>query len=189
MGSTTHTLKVTLRGVRPPIWRRIEVSSDLTLAELSNVLEAAMGWMGGHLHGFDVDGVIYQSSQLESPHFRETRNESEHRLGAVLAARKAKMRWDYDFGDGWQHSIVVEAIGPANSQVTYPRCIGGRRACPPEDCGGVWGFEDLLAAIEDPAHPRHDELQDWLPIDYDPSQFDADETTEYMRSPRPLLDW
>jgi len=186
---TVHTLKVTLRGLRPPIWRRIEVASDVTLAELSSLLEAAMGWFGGHLHGFDVDGVIYQPSPLDGPSFVDTRNEADHRLSEVLPTIKSKMRWDYDFGDGWQHNVVVEAIEPADDTVDYPRCIGGRRACPPEDCGGVWGFGDLLDAIDDPAHPRHDELNDWLPLGYDPTHFDADEVTEDMHAPRPLLDW
>jgi len=105
-----------------------------------------MGWFGGHLHGFDVDGVLYQSSQLDSPLFVQTRDEADHRVGEVLPSLKAKMRWDYDFGDGWQHNVVVEAIEPADDAIDYPRCVGGRRACPPEDCGGVWGFGDVLAA-------------------------------------------
>ena len=189
MAATVHTLKVTLQGAKPPIWRRIEVPSDVTLAELSGLLEAAMGWFGGHLHSFDVGDVSYQPSELEGAYFRETKDEAQHRLAEVLPAVKAKMRWDYDFGDGWQHNIVVEAIGPVISEATYPRCIAGRRACPPEDCGGPWGFGDLLEAIADPVHPRHDELTDWLPIEYDPAHFDANKITADMLAPRPLSDW
>jgi small GTP-binding protein len=87
-----------------------------------------------------------------------------------------------------QHNVVVEAIQPLVPWVEYPRCVTGRRACPPEDCGGPWGFQELLEANADPAHPRHDELTDWLPIDYEREQFDPDEATDDMRAPRPFAD-
>ena len=188
MTATMHRLKVTLRSVKPPIWRRIEVASDQSLAELSDLLEAAMGWMGGHLHAFEADGVTYERLDPEEGLSRRAEDESEHRLGVVLGEVGAKLRWDYDFGDGWQHNVVVEAIEPLDPAVEYPRCVTGRRACPPEDCGGPWGFEELLEAIADPAHPRHDELTEWLPPGYDPAEFDPEQATEDMRSPRPLAD-
>jgi hypothetical protein len=189
VASTVHRLKATLQGTKPPIWRRVEVGSDITLAELSGVLEAAMGWLGGHLHGFDVNGVQYQQPDLEDGMFEPPEDETKHRVGEVLADTDAKMRWDYDFGDGWEHKIEVEAIEPQDPTIAYPRCITGRRACPPEDCGGIWGFAELLDAIADKTHPRHDELSEWLPIDYDPSHFAAAEITNDMRSPRPLAGW
>lgn len=188
MAATVHTLKVTLRGVKPPIWRRIQVRSDATLAELSVLLEAAMGWFGGHLHAFDVSGVIYEPPDPYEDRFGHAEDEAAHRLGEVLPSVKAKMRWDYDFGDNWQHNVLVESIEAAADDANYPRCIGGRRACPPEDCGGPWGFSDLLDAIANPGHGRHDELTEWLPVDYDPSHFDADEMTADMQAPRPLAD-
>lgn len=188
MKATVHRLKVTLRSVKPPIWRRIEVASDVTLAGLSDLLEGAMGWMGGHLHAFEVDGVTYERSDLDDGLLRGAKDENEHRLGEVLGEVGAKMRWDYDFGDGWQHNVVVEAIEPTHPNVEYPRCIAGRRACPPEDCGGPWGFQELLETIADPAHPRHEELTEWLPVDYHSEEFDPDEATEDMRSPRPFAD-
>ena len=188
MTATLHRLKVTLRSVKPPIWRRIEVASDVSLAELSGLVEAAMGWMGGHLHAFEADGIIYERPVPDGWSFRRTEDEAKHRLGTVLGKVGAKMRWDYDFGDGWQHNVVVEAIEPLDPAVEYPRCIAGRRACPPEDCGGPWGFEEILEAIADHAHPRHDELAEWLPLGYDPAEFDADQATEDMRAPRPLAD-
>jgi hypothetical protein len=108
--ATVHRLKVTLRSVKPPIWRRIEVASDVALAELSDLLEGAMGWLGGHLHAFEADGVTYERPDPDGGSFRRSRDEAEHRLGDVLSEVGAKMRWDYDFGDGWQHDVVVEAI-------------------------------------------------------------------------------
>jgi hypothetical protein len=188
VASTVHRLKVTLRSVKPPIWRRIEVASDVTLADLSDLLEGAMGWMGGHLHAFEAAGVTYEPPDPEGWSFRRSEDEAEHRLGDVLTDVGAKMRWDYDFGDGWQHNVVVEAIEPHTASVELPRCISGRRACPPEDCGGPWGYQELLEAIGDPAHPRHDELIEWLPVDFDPGTFDPSEATDDMRAPRPFAD-
>ncbi len=186
--TTIHRLKVTLRLVKPPVWRRIEVDSDITLDELSGLLEAAMGWFGYHLHAFEASGVIYQNADLDELLDRRALNEFEHRLGDVLNEVGAKMRWDYDFGDGWEHNIVVEAIEPADPAVSYPRCVAGRRACPPEDCGGPWGYEELVETISDKSHPRHAELTDWLPYGWDPARFDLDETTDDMQEPRPTAD-
>jgi Plasmid pRiA4b ORF-3-like protein len=188
VAATVHRLKVTLRSVKPPIWRRIEVESDVTLTELSDLLEAAMGWMGGHLHTFEAAGVTYERPDPDDGISRRARDESEHRLGEVLTAVGAKMRWDYDFGDGRQHGVEVEAIDPIDPAAEYPRCVAGRRACPPEDCGGPWGFQELLETIADPSDPRHEELTEWLPLDYDPGEFDPDDATEEMRMPRPLAD-
>jgi hypothetical protein len=99
------------------------------------------------------------------------------------------MRWDYDFGDGWEHDIVVEAIEPMKREATYPVCIAGKRACPPDDGGGPWGYGNLLAAISDPTHEEHEELSGWLPPGFDADAFDIVEATEMMRSARPLRDW
>lgn len=137
MTRTVHQLKVTLREVKPPVWRRIVVESDLTLGELYPVLLSAMGWMGGHLHLFDVGGTRYG---IPDPEWGITElDENRFRLDDVLPKVGMKMRWDYDFGDGWEHDVVVEAITMPQRGVEYPLCLAGRRACPPEDCGGPWG--------------------------------------------------
>ena len=106
-----------------------------------------MGWLGGHLHAFEAGGVIYEIPDDEGFGFRETVDERRARLNDVLPTVGAKMRWDYDFGDGWTHDVVVEAIEPPRSGTTYPVCVAGRRACPPDDCGGPWGYANLLAAL------------------------------------------
>jgi len=183
---TVHQLKVTLREVKPPVWRRIVVESDLTLGELYPVLQAAMGWMGGHLHLFDVGGTRYG---IPDPEWGITElDENRFRLDDVLPKVGMKMRWDYDFGDGWEHDVVVEAISMPERGVEYPLCLAGRRACPPEDCGGPWGYDELLHALAHPDDPEHEELREWAPVDFDPAFFDAEETTEEMRSPF-SLEW
>ncbi len=186
---TVHRLKVTLRQVTPPVWRRIEVVSDMTLSELAGTLEAAMGWMGGHLHAFDAGGTTYELPDEEGFGGLQTRDERKVRLHEVLPVLGAKLRLDYDFGDGWMHDVLVEAIEPRADGVTYPRCLAGRRACPPDDCGGPWGYTELLDALCDPLHPAHAERADWVPRGFDPTVFDVEQATEMMRSPRPLQDW
>ncbi len=145
-----------------------------------------MGWLGGHLHAYEADGTIYELPG-EDYGFgrRHTIDERKARLNKVVPMVGAKMRFDYDFGDGWSHDIVVEAIAPADADVEYPRCLTGRRACPPDDCGGPWGYGELLDVISNDAHPEHAERIEWLGGPYDPEAFDADETTEAMRNAEP----
>jgi hypothetical protein len=184
---TVHQLKVTLRAVKPAVWRRIVVESDLTLGELAAILEAAMGWLGGHLHVFDVAGVRYGTPDPDWG--MDDLDENRFRLDDVLPKVGMKARWEYDFGDGWEHDVLVEEISLRKRGAEYPVCLTGRRACPPEDCGGPWGYADLLEALADPEHSRHEELSEWTPPGFDPAHFDRDETTEAMRSPRPLGGW
>lgn len=185
---SVHQLRVTLRSVKPPVWRRIVVASDLTLAELAPLLEAAMGWLGGHLHLFDVDGTTYG---MPDPDWgTDDLDERRFRLAEVLSEEGANMRWDYDFGDGWEHNLVVEGVGPPEPGIDYPICLAGRRACPPEDCGGPWGYGRLLQALSDPGgDPDLEELREWAPPDFDPEHFDPTEATADMHSPRPLEGW
>jgi hypothetical protein len=184
---TVHRVKLTLRGIRPPIWRRIEVASDTTLGDLAPVLEAAMGWLGGHLHMFEIDGVTYGTPDPDWD--SDDLDENDYRLGDVLPTVGAKMTWDYDFGDGWQHNVLVEAIEPVAADVLYPRCLAGKRACPPEDCGGPPGYADILEVIADADNPDHADMRDFVPLDYDSEHFDVAETDVDMRSERPLEGW
>lgn len=184
MTKTIHRIKLTLRGIKPPIWRRIEVASDTTLGDLAPVLEAAMGWLGGHLHMFEINGVTYGTPDPDWD--TDDLDENKYRLGDVLPTVGAKMTWDYDFGDGWQHNVLVEAIEPAATDVLYPRCLAGKRACPLEDCGGPPGYADILTVIADPSNPANADLRDFVPLDYDSEHFDVAETDVDMRSERPL---
>ena len=189
---TVHELKITLRSVKPAVWRRIQVPSSIGLDELAGLLVAAMGWMGGHLHSYQVGDVHYQPEDpdgwFDSPMFNY-KDEALVTLGEVLPTEKSKMRWDYDFGDGWEHNVIVERIAPADPQTTYPVCVDGGNSCPPEDCGGPWGYEEFLQAIADKAHPRHEELTEWSPLDFDAAHFDPTEATADMQSSRPLYGW
>jgi Plasmid pRiA4b ORF-3-like protein len=171
--ATIYQIKVTLLGTRPPIWRRLLVPADLTLAQLHTVLQIAMGWENGHMHEFSVGQRRFGRPEPADPLMSMPPTESEHtaRLAAVLGRAGTKMIYTYDFGDGWEHGIVLEKRLSAEPDTTYPVCTDGRLACPPEDCGGIPGFYDILDALDDPDHERHEEVSDWIGEDFDPQAF------------------
>jgi hypothetical protein len=173
-------LKVTLRGSRPPIWRRVLVPADVTLAQLHEILQLAMGWTDSHLHQFVARGVCYGSPD---PDFGiDRKDERRVRLGNVLSVPKVRMVYEYDFGDGWEHEVVVEKVLPPEPGGRYPWVVAGKRACPPEDCGGVFGYEQLLEALRNPAHPEHEDMMEWTGGELDPEAFDPEEVNLVLHS-------
>ena len=175
-----HRLKVTLRGSKPPIWRRFEVPSDISLARLHAVIQLGFGWEDCHLWAFETQAGRYGSSDPDL----NIRSASGKKLSAVADWPGDRLRYEYDFGDGWDHDIVVEAVQPAELGVAYPRCTAGRRACPPEDCGGIWGYSELLNTLANPRHEDHGQMLWWLgissPADFDPARFDLDQANGYL---------
>jgi hypothetical protein len=168
-GAPLYRLKVTLRGCRPPIWRRFVVPSDIPLKRLHDAIQAVMGWTDNHLHQFEAGGILYGTSD---PEFGVRRmSEKRTPLDRVLRRPKDRMRYEYDFGDSWEHDILLEAILPAEAGGIYPRVEAGRRACPPEDVGGVYGYADFLEALGDPSHPEHREVLEWVGGSFDPEAF------------------
>lgn len=165
-------VKVSLAGARPPIWRRVLLESSTTLAEFHHILQWAMGWTDSHLHQFEAGGVIYGRPDPESAF--AVKNERTVRLGEVLRKAKDGLRYEYDFGDDWLHEIVLEKIISRDPGQLYPWVAGGKRACPPEDCGGIYGYYEKLAVLADPAHPDHQEISDWIGENFDPQAFSAD---------------
>jgi hypothetical protein len=170
--TNVYQLKVTLRGSKPPIWRRLQVNSDISLYKLHQILQVVMGWFDSHLHQFIVHGEYYGTSD---PDFDfEVKNEIRVKLNQVISKVNEKFIYEYDFGDSWEHVILLEKILPLDKEVAYPICLAGKRACPPEDCGGIWGYYNLLEAIQDPKHPEHDEMLEWVEGNFDPEEFDLD---------------
>jgi hypothetical protein len=170
MAAQVYQLKATIIGTKPPVWRRLLVPGNTTLLSLHEILQAAFGWYGCHLHEFRINGVEYGTDDGEGwgP---PPKNERTTRLRAVVAAGSA-FQYVYDFGDDWRHKVVVEKVISAQPGVTYPSCVGGHRAGPPEDCGGAWGYEEFLVAIADPHHPQHDSMLEWVGGSFDPDAFD-----------------
>jgi hypothetical protein len=176
-GAGILRLKVQLVDVRPPVWRRLEVPAALTLAELHDVLQRVFGWDDAHLHAFERPAPKDERGRGGRPRRERVSDGRERRLrvGALLAQQDDVLHYRYDFGDDWDHRIVLEERLDPVDGLAYPRCTGGRRATPPEDCGGAPGYQNLLAALADPTHPEHDGLLTWVPEGFDPAAFSAAE--------------
>ncbi|MBI3687638.1 MAG: plasmid pRiA4b ORF-3 family protein [Actinobacteria bacterium] len=177
-----YQIKVGLRGAKPPIWRRLLVPADLGLDRLHDTIQSAFGWGGGHLHVFDTPYGEFGRPDLELELAHQ--DEALVTLEQVVARVKDKIRYTYDFGDDWVHDIVVEKVLDRDPAVVYPRCAGGRRAAPPEDCGGIWGYEELVEALADPQHPEHAERLEWLGLhdatQFNPAGFHVDEVNQAL---------
>jgi len=177
-----YQIKVTLKGCKPPIWRRLLVPSDVTLADLHQIIQAAMGWWDYHLHQFNIGGIFYGEPHPDYGGWIKMRDEQEFRLNQVVPGAKSRFTYEYDFGDSWVHMILVEKVLPPEPGQAYPVCIEGRRARPPEDVGGVWGYADFLEAIQDPEHPEHEAYLEWVGGEFDPEAFDLDEVNAALRA-------
>jgi len=175
------TLTITLDDIEPRIWRRLEVPAAYRLDELHRIVNAAMGWLDYHLHEFEIGGRRYGSDIDMSAQADRTLPEENVVIGDLARAGEKHLAYWYDFGDDWWHTIEIEAIGPAQKEVVYPRCTDGANACPPEDCGGVWGFQEFKVAMADPGHPDHADLTEWYGGDYDPMAFSAETTSQLLR--------
>jgi hypothetical protein len=184
--TTVYRFRITLRDTQPPIWRTIE-TKDVTIERFHELMQTAMGWTNSHLHQFHVDGERLTDPEFVSGEFED--------FGAIGYEGKRLSDWisdshtwracyEYDFGDGWMHDIVLESQSDAEPGVTYPRCIDGDRACPPEDVGGAWGFVDYVKAITDPEDDQHEDLLEWGGS-FDPAKFKISTTTNRMRKRLP----
>ncbi len=176
---SVYQLKITLKDFRPPIWRRVQVKSNITLGKLHQIIQASMGWTNSHLHGFSIDGVEYGQPVPELD--LEIKNEQRVKLSKVVTGEKKKFLYTYDMGDSWEHEILVEKVLPHDPLVRYPVCLTGKRACPPEDCGGVWGYADFLEAITQPAHHEHESMLEWVGGVFDPDAFILSEVNQLLQ--------
>ena len=173
METTVHELKITLEDVIPPVWRTVSVPSDITLADLHRVIQLVMGWEDYHLHQFNIKGVSYEILAPGQDQEPDIEDASLATLGELVTQQGESFVYEYDFGDSWTHRITVLNIVQPSAEITRPRCTGGERACPPEDCGGPFAFMVLLDAIADPSSGDYDEeTLESLPPGYDPDAFD-----------------
>jgi len=176
-----YQLKITLRESKPPIWRRIQVKSNITLAKLHDIFQIVMGWTDSHLHQFIIHGVEYGVPHPDYDYDMDMEDEKHFKLGKLISAEKERFVYQYDFGDGWEHEILVEKILPIEEDLHYPICLKGNRACPPEDCGGIGGYSDFLEAIEDVKHPEHNDMLEWIGGKFDPEEFDIEKTNKKLK--------
>lgn len=180
---SVYRFKIILQGTDPVIWRRIE-TVDATLEELHELIQTAMGWTNSHLHQFEIAGARYTDPQFMMDDFDEMDaiDYSDMRISDLVSQHGTKLRigYEYDFGDDWQHKVVLEKVTQAEPGARYPRCIDGARACPPEDIGGVYGFDEYVEAITNPNDPKNSEYLKWNGP-FDPAEFDAAKATRRMQ--------
>lgn len=179
-----YQLKITLTGSTPPIWRRVQMHGNTSFSRLHDILQIAMGWTDSHLHEFVIRDTRYGFPDMEWDPLERPKDERRVRLGQLVTREQDRFTYEYDFGDGWTHEIVVEKILPPEPGLPYPRCIAGKRACPPEDVGGMSGYEHFIKAIRDPRHEEHDELLTWAGGVFNPEAFDMEAVNQQLRDGR-----
>ena len=178
----TYQLRITLSHIEPKIWRSVLVPSSITLPKLHAALQIAMGWMNTHLHMFihnsDSYGIPDEFDDLD------TKNEKSVRISKLLNKEGDNIMYEYDFGDGWLHEVLLEKVQPFDPTTILPICLDGERSCPPEDCGGAHGYQNLLDVITDPEHPEFSEMTEWVGDEFSAEFFDASKTNDLLQ---PLL--
>jgi hypothetical protein len=174
-----YQFKITLRDSSPPIWRRIQVPETYTFWDLHVAIQDAFGWSDYHLHEFEI---LHPTSKRkvrigfpDDDFDRDILINWKEKISDYFTLENKKSNYTYDFGDDWVHTIVFEKILPHEENINYPKCTQGKRACPPEDCGGISGYEEFLEAIKDPKHEQHKEMMEWIGKDFDSEHFDPDE--------------
>ncbi len=204
-----YQLRIALTRIKPPIWRRVQVPGEITLAQLHQVIQTAMGWQDYHMHEFAVkpgkvdittddfrraqtndqdrnklmnmmrlERIFMPLDAIEAGGGYDAEDEAKVTLMEICPREKYKLTYVYDFGDHWIHEVIVQKILPAKPGVKYPICTAGKRACPPEDCGGLAGYGNLIEVLEDPGDDEYEELLNWVGEEFDPEGFDPEEVNE-----------
>jgi hypothetical protein len=185
-----YQFRITLRDIKPPIWRRIQVR-DCTLDKFHERVQTAMGWTNSHLHHFQIDGVLHGDPWLLEGNFLEMnyKNSREVTLSKILpkSGKRFHFEYEYDFGDSWWHEVLFEGCLRVEPGERYPLCVEGERACPPEVVGGISGYQEFLEALADTRDEQHERFVEWIGGSFDPDDFDPEKATKRMR--RGLPDW
>lgn len=169
---------IALRYIKPPIWRRVQVPETYTFWDLHVAITDAMGWQDYHLHEFEIVTpvigvkVFIGIPDEEFPDEREVLPDHKQKIARYFTLDNRRALYRYDFGDNWEHMVELENIVPREENAQYPRCLAGKRACPPEDCGGIGGYEQFLEALADPDHEEHEMMVNWIGGQFDAEAFD-----------------
>jgi hypothetical protein len=167
---TVFQLRIQLEEVTPTVWRRVLVPGGVRLPKLHDMFQAAMGWTNSHLHGFTIDGQLFGMHVEDWPD--EELDEADYTVAVALGGGVRRFNYEYDFGDSWQHEVVVEGTTWPSLALKHAVCIDGQNACPPEDVGGSWGYRNFVEALTDPLHEEHDSFLVWVGYKFDPEAFD-----------------
>lgn len=174
----SYQMKITLNHINPEIWRRVIVDSNIKLPDLHKVIQTVMGWKNSHLHQFVKDGKFYSDPDEDSS--AECIDYRKIKLKQVVSEEKQSFLYEYDFGDDWEHTIVLEKVLKYHWQ-KYPVCLDGKRNCPPEDCGGPFGYADFLEAVSDPENEDHEEMVEWIGDKFDAEYFNIKKINEMLK--------
>lgn len=177
-GPNVFGLRISLLDHRPEIWRRVLVHGSLRLDQLHLVFQEVMGWTNSHLHRFRIGDALYGMHFEDWPD--EELHEVEFKLADVARAGE-RFRYDYDFGDSWEHEVVVKRADTIHPVLKFAVCVAGENACPPEDCGGTGGYADLLEALANPAHEEHEHYRQWAGEGFNPEAFDLAATNAALQ--------
>lgn len=180
-----YELYVELEDIEPLIWRRLLVPATLTLPQLHELLQLAMGWTNSHLHSFTFGKKTFGMAAVDDFEELNMLDERRETLEAALGEGLREFLYEYDFGDSWRHRIAVKSLARPNPEWSYPLCTGGARAAPPDDVGGPPGYEEFLAAIKDPKHEEHESMLTWIGGAFDPEGFDLNAINRTLRFGRP----
>ncbi len=179
-----YQIKIQLKNAKPTIWRRVKLNSTTSLNDLHKIIQSTMGWENAHLHQFVVGDKYYMSAEevkenLEFDDYNRNVDYTDIIIADVLKKEKDKIEYEYDFGDGWEHIVTLEKIFE-NEIILYPKCIKGKAACPPENCGGVWGYMNIIKTMKNPKHPEYEDIKNWLGGGLDIDDFDIDMVNEQL---------
>lgn len=189
-----YEFKITLKDIKPPIWRRIQVPNHYTFWDLHVAIQDAMGWLDCHLHEFripDSRGNTLSFGIPDEEFEDDTRPGWESRVSRFLNLERPVFEYVYDFGDNWRHKVELEKVLPVERGKQYPLCIKGKRACPPEDCGGPWGYQNLLEILADSEHEEHADMKSWVTSmkegPFNPEEFDPADVV--FSDPEERFEW
>jgi hypothetical protein len=175
-----YQLKITLLDIEPKIYRIVQVPASITLRNLHKVIQKVMAWENCHLYHF-VKGNVSFAPQPTEFSFSQGLSDRSVQLCDLLTKVRSKLIYEYDFGDGWLHEVMLQKIVTAQEGVRYPVCMEGKFAAPPEDSGGPPGYCDMLEALDDPEHEGHEDAVEWLGDDFDPDFFDLEQVNRQLR--------
>jgi hypothetical protein len=184
MEKSIYQIQIALKNFKPKIWRRILVNSNMLLSDFHKVIQTTMGWDNSHLHQFIKDRTYY-SKKIKGDDFWDMSGDNvdykKMKISDLLVAEKDKMVYEYDFGDGWEHSIILEKILPFEKGFKHPVCLAGKMSCPHEDVGGVWGYAEMLEILKDPKHEEYENYMEWLGGGFDSEEFDIEMVNEMLQ--------
>lgn len=177
-------LRIKIPVIEPEIWREILIKNDITFKKLHEIIQLSFGWTNSHLYNFDVNGILFSMPDKE---FENNDLDVKNKITEFLIEKGQKALYTYDFGDNWEHEIEIVDVLKKEKGIRYPKCLGGKRNGPPEDCGGISGYEDVIDALTSKDKSEHEDLLEWLG-DYDPEKFDIDQINKVILNPGKYLE-